>query len=209
MNAENDIYLEPRLKNYLLDRQFYKKYNLGSCDHLKAEYNIKRKDVIAMNLYIEKLKSKREQKKLHEDIFKHNVYKTVSNGMPLYPNRLFGLSTNMDNIEEINKMQGDMEELNKMQTNEFSYKNDNYCEYKNAYESLLENKKEYNNEQLMIHMPNSTSKSFGYPNATENYFNIVNKNSINIVSDFIDRPAPTRVHNKVYLQKYKYDRTIM
>ena len=23
--------------------------------------------------------------------------------MPLYPNRLFGLSTNMDNIEEINK----------------------------------------------------------------------------------------------------------
>ena len=111
--------------------------------------------------------------------------------MPLYPNRLFGLNTNMDNIEEINKMQGDMDELNKMQTNEFSYKNDNYCEYKNSYESLLENKKEYNNEQLMIHMPNSTSKSYGYPNATENYFNIVNKNSINIVSDFIDRPAPT------------------
>ena len=34
MNSENNIYLEPRLKNYLLDRQFYKKYNLGSCDHL-------------------------------------------------------------------------------------------------------------------------------------------------------------------------------
>jgi hypothetical protein len=199
MNYDNNVNLEPRLKNYLLERNFYKENNLGSCSHLKKEFGITRKDVVIMNEYIKKLKSKKEQKKLHNDIFNHTVYKTVSNGMPLYPSRLFGLSTNMDNIEDINKIQ----------TNLFDYKNDNYCDYKNAYSTLLENRKEYNTEQLMTHIPHSTSKSFGYPNATDNYFNIVNKNSINLVTDFIDRPVPTRVNNKVYLKKYKYDRTIM
>jgi len=191
--------LDNRLKNYLDERNFYKKNNLKNCDLLKEKYSITRDDVIEINNYIKKKKSEKEQKKIYNDIFNHEVYKTVSNGMPLYPNNLFGLNTNIDNIED----------LEKIQNNTFNYSNDNYCNSNSPYFTFKNNNTEYNKEELMVNMPNSTLKSYGYPNATNNYFNIVNKNSINLSTNFLDRPKSTRINNKEVYNKNKYNRDIM